>query len=159
MIPGKVCLGPLRAALRTCVPAGVVLACSVVAPTALQQELAVTTLAQGDYSRIEEVRESVVRTPEEWRALWRDHAGAAEEAPVVDFATSMVVGVFLGSRPTSGYRVEIGPIRRERARVVVEYAERRPPPGAITLQVITTPFHIVRTERYDGPVEFRRVRE
>jgi hypothetical protein len=125
-------------------------------PLALQERSEVVTLARGDHSGIDEPRQLVVRTLEAWRALWREHAGGAE-APAVDFATSMVVAVFLGTRPTSGYQVEIVRVLQEPSGLVVEYRERRPPPGAVTLQVLTTPFHIARIDRQDGPVRFRMV--
>ena len=37
------------------------------------------------------------------RALGRH---SAERVPTIDFSRAMVVGVFLGSRPTAGYEVE-----------------------------------------------------
>jgi hypothetical protein len=39
----------------------------------------------------------------------------------------------------------------------VEYRERRPPPGTLVAQVLTSPFHLVRVPRQTGPVEFRRL--
>lgn len=124
--------------------------------TPLEKALPMTTVARGHASQIETFREVVVRTPDEWQALWREHAGAAKP-PEIDFSTAMVVAVFLGTRPTSGYEVELVAIRPEGERLVAEYVELRPPPGAVTLQVLTSPFHIVRTGRRNQPVVFRRV--
>ena len=118
--------------------------------------LLLVTVAQGTMSNIEEFRQVVVRTPVEWQALWKEHdpQGAA---PAVDFTQSMVIGVFLGSRPSAGFAVEITAVRTEDSRTVVEYAERRPPRDAFVAQVLTSPFHIVRLMRSTGPVEFRRL--
>ena len=118
--------------------------------------LLLVTVAQGTMSNIEEPRTVVVRTAAEWQALWKDH-DPQQAVPAVDFAQSMVVGVFLGSRPTAGFAVEITAVKAEGNRTIVEYAERRPPRDQFVAQVVTSPFHIVRLMRTAGAVEFRRL--
>ena len=58
-------------------------------------------------SFVDTPRQVTVRTGAEWAVAWRAHAGD-RPAPVVDFSKEMVVAVFLGTRRTSGYGVEIG---------------------------------------------------
>jgi hypothetical protein len=118
--------------------------------------LLLTTLAQGSMSGIEEPRQAVVRTAAEWQALWKEHS-PAEAVPAIDFTQAMVVGVFLGSRPTAGFAVEITAVRPEGSRTVVEYVERRPARDDFNAQVLTSPFHVVRVMRAAGDVEFRRL--
>ena len=113
------------------------------------------TVAQGTMSNIEEPRTVVVRTAAEWQALWKEH-DPDHPAPAVDFAQSTVVGVFLGSRPTAGFAVEITAIKADGNRTIVDYVERQPPRDAVLAQVLTSPFHIVRLERTPGVIEFRR---
>ena len=95
--------------------------------------LPIATVAQGVMSSIDEPLQAVARTQAEWERLWKRH-GSAQPAPAVDFGKTMVVGVFLGSRPTAGYRVEIARIDVEGSAVVVRYAENeaagRPDGGA-----------------------------
>jgi hypothetical protein len=117
--------------------------------------LLLVSLAQGTMSNIEAPRQVVVRTASEWQALWKEH-DPDRAVPVVDFGESIVVGVFLGSRPTAGYGVDITAVRADAKRTVVEYVERRPPPDAFVAQVVTSPFHLVRIMRTPGAVEFRR---
>ena len=114
-----------------------------------------TTITQSDQSGVEEARQVVVRTAEEWKALWKAHA-PGQPVPAVDFTKSMVIGVFLGSRNTGGYRVTIAGIERDGASVTVTYREDRPARGDITTQVITFPHHLVRVERVAGAVKFAR---
>ena len=116
-----------------------------------------TTLDRGTISQIDTARTVVVRKAAEWQSLWREHAGD-RELPAVDFAQSMVVAVFAGSRPTGGYAVEITRIEPRDDGVVVTYRERRPSPEDIVTQVLTAPFHIVRTQAHTGPVTFQRAR-
>lgn len=114
------------------------------------------TVAQGAMSNIEEPRQVVVRTAAEWQALWKAH-DAQSAAPSVDFTQSIVVAVFLGTRPTAGFAVEITAMRMEGNRAVVEYRERRPPRDALLAQILTSPFHVVRLARPSGSIEFRRI--
>lgn len=114
------------------------------------------TVAQGAMSNIEAPRQVVVRTASEWQTLWREH-GQDGPAPPVDFTVSTVVGVFAGSRPTAGYAVEITAVKTEGNRTIVEYRERQPPRDALVLQVITSPFHLVRVPRTGAAIEFRRL--
>jgi len=125
---------------------------SLVAVVAAQ--IAFTTIASGQQSRIEEARQVVVRSSAEWTALWKEHA-PDQSMPSVDFKKYTVVGVFLGSRPTGGYSVGIASIERAGAGVVVTYREERPSPRDVVIQAITMPFQIARIERYTGPIAFR----
>jgi hypothetical protein len=114
-----------------------------------------TTIARGESSRIEESREAVARTAAEWSALWKAHGG---KPPAVDFSRAMVVAVFLGSRPTAGHAVEITRIEKRDADLVVTYRERRPAADEMAAQMLTAPFHVVRTETHAGRVRFERQR-
>lgn len=98
----------------------------------------------------------VVRSPAEWDTLWKSHAGP-QAVPVVDFSTNMVAAVFLGERPTGGYRVAIVGVRRENDALVLDYVERAPGAADIVTQVLTSPFHIVKLPRFSGPIRFRKV--
>jgi hypothetical protein len=68
----------------------------------------------------------------------------------------MVVGVFLGSRMTGGFDVQITGAEVDGGALVVRYTETTPAPGAMLAQVITAPFHLVSVEKFDGPVRFER---
>ena len=116
-----------------------------------------TTLGRGDRSQIEEPRQVVARTAAQWSALWKQHAGAGKP-PAVDFTRSMVIGVFVGSRQTAGYAVEITRIEKQDTGLVVSYREQGPAPDVIVAQVLTAPFHIVQTQLHPGHVRFQRTR-
>lgn len=114
----------------------------------------VETIAHGNSSRIALPRRVLARTAEEWRALWAAHSGPEEAEPPVDFDTRMVAGVFAGERPTSGFGVRIVGTHRDGSALVLSVEEQRPPDGAMTAQVITSPFHLVSLPRYDGRILF-----
>lgn len=123
---------------------------------ALAQGASFTTVAKGDASNQLTARQVAIRTMAEWQALWKNHA-PAEKPPAVDFSSMMVVGVFLGSRPSTGYQTEIVAVRREGEALIVNYVERRPGPGTLAAQILTEPFHLVAVPQHAGPVRFMQI--
>ena len=115
----------------------------------------ITTLNSDMMSGIDRAEQLVARTAAEWQSLWQRHA-PGRSAPTVDFAKSMVVAVFLGSRPSGGFQVEITGVRTDGKTLVVQWAERRPAPGQMAAQVLTAPSHIVTVPRHAGEVRFEK---
>ena len=115
-----------------------------------------TTIDQGTQSRVEEARNVVVRSDEEWAKLWRAHA-PEKPRPPVDFSRDMVVGVFLGSRSTAGYNISIVSTFAKDGHVLVRYQESMPRPGTMTAQILTFPYHLVAVPKRAGEVNFEKI--
>lgn len=115
------------------------------------------TIDRGTHSGVRDARKLVIRDALTWGALWSEHTfGQVPPPPLppVDFAREMVIAVFLGEKPTSGYAAEIVEIRLTAEGLLVRVKATIPPSGVPLLQVLTQPFHIVKVPRYDGPVAF-----
>jgi len=97
-------------------------------------------------SGIERPRQVAVQDEADWADLWRAHAGTSSPPPV-DFSRHTVLAVFLGTRTSGGFDVEITGVRQDGAVTVVEWVERRPAPGQVAAMVITSPAHIVTVPR------------
>jgi hypothetical protein len=121
----------------------------------MQGEKPLRILDKGEQSNMDDSRQAVVRSPDEWQALWRLHAPDRPQ-PAVDFSREMVAAVFLGTRPTAGFSIEILDWREESGALVVRYRETRPAKGLLTAQVITSAYAIVALPRRDGAVRFER---
>ena len=117
---------------------------------------AVRTVGKGQTSEIDAPRQAAVRSAAEWSALWKTHDPAAP-LPAVDFSREMIVAVFLGSRPTAGYAVEIVRAVGNSASLVVEYVETAPSGDTITAQILTAPYHLAAIPKHDGEVRFQKV--
>jgi PrcB C-terminal len=115
----------------------------------------VRLLEKGSDSQLDDGQQATVRSVAEWTALWTRHAGERPR-PAVNFARDMVVGVFLGSRPTAGFDVEIVGAREEGDALVVQYRETRPAAGNVTAQVLTSPYHLVAVPKH-ARVTFEKV--
>lgn len=116
----------------------------------------VRTVGKGPMGAIDEPRQVTVRSAAEWGALWKEN-GATAPLPAVDFSREMVVGVFLGSRPTAGYGVEIVRAAGDSGTLVVEYVETAPSRDTITAQILTAPYHLAAIPKHGGEVTFKKV--
>ena len=126
-----------------------------VATAVVLQTIAFTNVAQGTSSQIDEPRKVIVRSAEEFQALWKSHSAAP--LPKVDFSKSIVVGVFLGMRPTADYTVGIQAVRRTESGAVVEYIEGAPDKSRMVAQLLTSPFHLVSIPSDVKTVEFKQL--
>jgi PrcB C-terminal len=129
-----------------------------IAFAAAVQSGAVDFIARDSMSGVDEPRQAAAVTAGEWAALWRQHA-PDKPLPKVDFTTRSVVAIFLGSRPTAGYDLEILGTKREGDTVVVEWAEVRPKQGLLLAQVLTSPALIATIPKTPGAgtIAFRKV--
>ena len=113
-------------------------------------------IEKGMDSQIDKAQQVAARSAEEWAKLWNLHAGERPR-PSVDFAREMVVGVFLGSRPTGGFSIEVVGAREEAGALVVQYRETRPPPRSVAAQILTSPYHIVTLPARGWNVRFEKI--
>jgi hypothetical protein len=133
-----------------------VVAAAYASKPAMAQTPAFTTIAKGDASEQQIARQVTVRTAAEWKALWKDHAPGAP-LPAVDFTKNMVVGIFLGSKPSAGHEVEIVGVRTQEKDLVVEYVRKQPGRGTLAAQILTEPYHLVSVPAFTGTVRFVEV--
>jgi len=78
--------------------------------TKLTVDTSFQTVVKGSRSGVREPLQIVIRNPAEWDALWKRHVSIEANPPpppAIDFNKQIVIGVFLGEKPTGGYDVEI----------------------------------------------------
>jgi len=117
---------------------------------------AMKTIDKGDHSNMDDAKQAAVKTTEAWKQLWQQHS-PDRPLPAVDFTKEMVVGVFMGSRPSAGYTLEIVSAIEASGTLVVRYSEASPSRGTMTAQVITSPYHLVAVPFFPGDVKFEKV--
>lgn len=74
----------------------------------------------------------------------------------VDFNRDMVIAVFLGTRNTAGYKVDIREIRSEEHHTEITYSEGAPAATAMATQMISNPYILAVIERPANPVVFSK---
>ena len=118
------------------------------------------SVGKGYRSGVRAPMQIVVRSQNEWSALWRQHAvndPSSRPAPAVDFDKEVVVALFLGEKPTGGYDVQISRAEQTQDGLTIYYREKSPLPGGMVTQALTQPFHIVRIiGEVNSEVIFRR---
>lgn len=115
-------------------------------------------MAKGAMSGFNEPTRLVITNQAEWEKVWQKHnirRTPVPEVPKVDFEKEMVLLVAMGMRNTGGYSIAIARIEKEEGRMVVHVDTKSPPPGAITLQALTAPFHVVAAKSRELPVVFK----
>jgi hypothetical protein len=123
----------------------------------LQASLPMRSIEKGVTSNMDDARQATARSADEWAKLWNLHAGERTR-PNVDFSRDVVVAVFMGTRPTAGFSIEIVGVREDGPALVVSYKETRPAPDSVAAQVLTSPFHIVAVPKGTTTiVKFERV--
>lgn len=111
---------------------------------------------RGHNSAREQRQRIVVRDAKGWDQLWKAMHGAIvpkPDVPEVDFQKQMVIGAFLGTRPTGGFSVRITRVTQN-DKIVVCVAEQSPGPDDIVTMALTSPYHVVVVPRSDKTVEF-----
>jgi PrcB C-terminal len=113
------------------------------------------TIGKGDQSNVDEGKTVTVRTEAEWTRLWQQH-NPDRQRPAIDFSKQMIVGVFMGSRNSAGFAVEIISAPDADGVITVHYHETIPARGSVTAQVITSPYHLVSVPKSASTVKFQK---
>ena len=90
---------------------------------------AVRVVASGARSSVTRLGERVAWTAEAWQKIWHEHTARVEPKPAlpaVDFDKEMVLAIFMGQRPTSGYSVAVTDVTRGEKGIVASVRRNSP---------------------------------
>ena len=119
--------------------------------------LTLRTIAKGSFSGITKATEEVIKDNAAWEKTWAQHnrdKRAEGKVPEIDFAKAMAVVVTMGQQRTGGYAIEIVKVESVDKRLKIWVRRKTPPPGAMLIQALTVPFHIVAVPKSDLRPEF-----
>lgn len=114
-------------------------------------------LVEGTNSGIRTPVERVIDMKPEWEQFWQQHTSFVNPRPPlpqVDFASSVVVALFGGDKPTGGYSVTIAAVTEKENEVRIDY--RIEGSGGPTTS-LTQPFAILKLQKPAGGVSIRRL--
>ncbi len=106
--------------------------------------VAFQTILAGSHSLADTSYVELITDDREWENVWIVAKGSIDplpSLPTVDFSRQNVIAAFMGSRPSSGYKIEISSIEKE-GRVLTVHVKKYETPGMLT--VVTSPFSLVR---------------
>ncbi len=123
-----------------------------------ETKLSMEIILDGTFSAIEEKREVLINTNEQYQALMSDiykNLDQMPRIPVVDFSKNSVVAVFIGPRNNGGYMVTIDSITEGSKNISVNVTESAPGKDCVVTEAITKPFSIVKIPKTDKEPIFK----
>jgi hypothetical protein len=115
------------------------------------------TVIKAALSGITESKEVVANNAAEWKKLWETHTAGSKPAgkmPEIDFEKETVIVAAMGRKNTGGYSIEITKAEKVGDKLRVTVRKKNPPKGAMTIQTLTAPIHIVAVPKCESKVEF-----
>ena len=106
-------------------------------------------LSQGGQSSAQHLQFHLATNSAKLRGLWTQGYASQlrqPDVPNVDFTRESVIGVFLGSRPTGGYILEVASVETMSDGLRVNVNITTPARGSFTTQAFTSPWALVRVE-------------
>jgi hypothetical protein len=122
----------------------------------VKQDFELEAIAKGTQSGYKKRDSLVIKDQAEWEKIWNQHTSNLDQipiVPVVDFNTDMVIAIFRGEFPTSGYLTEITQINESNGKIGVTVTETDSVKGMV-LDVLTYPYHIIKVKKNDLPVNY-----
>jgi hypothetical protein len=126
------------------------------APTATATALPFSVLARGDAPDGASPGARPVRDRKAYDALGEGLGFSTTKQPPPDFASEMVVAIVGDPKPTAGWKLEVTKVERAGDGLLVTVREQGPAKGAVTAQVLTTPFIAIRVPRVAGEIKTQR---
>lgn len=115
------------------------------------------TVARGYFSGITSSGYYVIDDQENWTNLWNQHQSIRtpqDPLPEVNFSESIIVAVFMGTRVTGGFEIEVKSVQPSDNLLVVKVESTRPGLHCIVVFVLTQPYHIIKLDRTDRQIFF-----
>ena len=111
-------------------------------------------VAQGDLPGPGTSGVHAVRTPQDWQKFQRERG--LNWPIAIDFTRDMVIAVFLGTRNSAGYKIEIAEIRAEPHHTEITYREIPPAATNPVAQMLTNPYVLAVIPQPQTPVMFSK---
>jgi len=136
----------------------------------VEDSIPFTTVEHGYDSAIEHAKTVVVRSEQEFEALWKDHIWSERaqdfifgppppRTPTIDFDKHMVVCLFRGTMGHVGHELNVTDVTESDTDLTVHYKTTDLPPGSILLLALEQPFHIIRIPASRKNVVFQKSHE
>lgn len=111
-------------------------------------------VAKGVYSDIEEPVKRAFRNEGEWKKWWAEQFANsdAKDAPKVDFSKETVIVAAMGTKPTSGFKIDCTAITRQGDLITAVFTTQKPGPDDMLLQVLTSPYVVIAVPLHAGEV-------
>jgi len=124
--------------------------------TVSQNFVTIDQSSTGNY-KFEEKENLVINDQESFEVFWKElnaNQNPLPEIPDIDFSEFTVIAALMGIKSTGGFTIEISQISRAENVAGVKITEVEPGSNCVVTQVITAPYHVVKTPKIDANIEF-----
>lgn len=115
--------------------------------------IAFSTVHKSAFCGVEEASQYVVNSSDEFKKL-QQTAPQLNLTSEPSFRDSSIIAVFLGLKSTGGYAINVEGIVKTASTVQIIVNYTKPARDTMVTQVLTTPCHIIKTEKIEQSVEF-----
>jgi protease stability complex PrcB-like protein len=117
-----------------------------------------TILSKGIQTGIKESGDFIIKNKDELDSLWKKHysyMSFVPESPNINFSEDLVIGVFLGEKPSTGYWLRLDSVYvQNNEEIVAMTVNENPDTTREVLSVITYPFLIAAITKTDNDLKF-----
>ncbi len=111
---------------------------------------------RGAYGGAVESGERVIEDAAVWAELWGRLS--REAPPAIDFTKTRIAAIFVGPRPSSGYRTRLIGVAAEPTRYLVRWLEEGPGQGEVVAEGETAPFLLVSVPKDERAIRCEKAR-
>ena len=115
------------------------------------------TVITEQYSGYEEKGDLVITDGKTWKQVWTKIYKGVEPMPAlpkIDFNKDILLAVFMGTKSTGGYNIDIQTILEKTDHLKVEVREISPRGTGIVTMALTQPLHVVKISKSNKQVRF-----
>lgn len=123
-----------------------------------REKISFEVILDGTYSAISEKRELKIDNDADYQKLMADvykNLDQMPRIPDVDFKKHNLIAVFIGTRNTGGFLVNIDSITETAKGLNVEVNETKPGKNCMTIDMLTAPFTIVKIPKSEKKPVFK----
>ncbi len=123
-----------------------------------ETKLSMEIVMDGTYSGVEDKRELLINTNDEYQKLMNEvykNLDQMPRIPVVDFTKNSLVAVFIGNRSSGGFMVIIDSITEGSKSISVNVTESTPGKNCVVTEAITRPYTIVKIPKTEKKPIFK----
>jgi hypothetical protein len=119
------------------------------------QSISFKEILSGSNSNIFKASNMIIRSQDELETIYTSINKTIlpkHDIPKIDFTKEIVIGLFMGSRNSSGYAIEIDKVQSEKEQTSI-YIKKTSPSGMVT-SVMTQPFYLAKMDKPNTPIKF-----
>jgi len=123
----------------------------------LSESIDFITILSGEHSNMMKPNQVIIRDEESLKLLYKklnETFFPPIQVPKIDFEKNIFLALYMGSRTSGGFSINVDHITASQSKLLVYYNENGP--QSMATAVMTQPFCLVKIERTELPIHFQK---